>query len=102
MTTVTVIEQPVQTASVEQVGTQTVNIFQPGIFKITQPAIGAVDGVNKRYSASNPFDPGSIEVYINGLKERYFSLISDSEIELEAPPKNNGITDYVELIYLSK
>ena len=88
--------------TVRQSGTKKVNIYQSGVFKITQPAIGTVNGVNTVFAANVPFVPGSIEVYVNGLKEKHFSLVGETAIELESPPKATGFSDYVELIYLSK
>jgi len=102
MTTVTVVQQPAQTVTVSQAEKQAAYVYKAGIFKVTQPAVGAVDGVNRVFKTNVPFEPGSIEVYINGLKEHRFSLLTEMAIELENAPKNNGFADYIELIYLTK
>lgn len=102
MTTVTIIQQPVQVVTVIQESPRTVELFKSGIYRITQQAIGLVNGINTVFSASVSFDPGSIEVYVNGIKERYFSLVSDTTIQLQNAPKTTGYSDFIELVYLQK
>ena len=102
MTMITVTQQPVQTVVVTALQAQSAQVYKAGRYRLTQSAVGVVDGINAVFAASVPFEPGSIEVYVNGIKERFFRLISDTEIELENPPKTGGYSDYIELVYLQK
>ena len=102
MNAITVTQLPAQTVAVTEVEMETVYVSKGGVYRIIQPAIGIVDGINTIFGSMLPFEPASIEVFINGLKEQHFRLLSDMTLELEDPPKISGFVDKIELIYLSK
>ncbi len=69
---------------------------------ISEILTGAVDGVNRVFSTSSAFMAGKIEVYVNGLREIYFTESSDTTITLDEAPKNTGFTDIIASTYTLK
>ena len=68
----------------------------------TETMTGIVNGVNKIFSTSVPFEAGMLSVSINGLKDRGFTALSDRQIEFTTAPKSAGFTDLVEAIFVKK
>lgn len=68
---------------------------------VTEIMIGNVDGINKQFSTTLPFNK-IIAIYINGLKEKNFSVSSDTTIILNEAPKNIGFSDIIEATYIKK
>ncbi len=68
----------------------------------TEILAGEVNGVNRVFSTSSAYVAGEIEVYLNGLKEVFFTESSDTTITLDEAPKNNGFTDRIEATYILK
>jgi len=64
--------------------------------------IGKVNNINTIFSTPFPYVSGSISIYWNGLKERYFKEISDTQIELEKPPLCDGFLDTIDAIFTKK
>ena len=64
--------------------------------------IGEVNNINKIFTTPFPYVSGTISIYWNGIKERYFKEISDTQIELEKPPLNNGFLDTIDAIFTKK
>jgi hypothetical protein len=69
-------------------------------YDTTEILIGSVNGVNRNFRTTQPYKTGTIKIYLNGLKESYFSEISDTEILLEDAPQNRGFIDKVEATYI--
>ena len=63
---------------------------------------GVIDGVNRVFSTSVPFEATTIVVFLNGLKQKHFAVLSDSLIMLDEPAQNNGFTDCIEAFYIRK
>jgi hypothetical protein len=63
--------------------------------------IGAVDGVNRTFRTAEPYNSGSIKVFLNGLKTSYFQEVTSNTILFEDAPKNTGFIDKVEADYLT-
>jgi hypothetical protein len=61
--------------------------------------IGEINNINKIFSTPMPYISGTISVYWNGIKERHFKEISNTQIELEVAPLNNEFLDYLETIF---
>ena len=61
--------------------------------------IGNVNGSNKIFQTSVPYVSGKISVFVNGIKEHYFTEISENQIELDEAPKNINFTDIIEAIF---
>jgi hypothetical protein len=64
--------------------------------------IGSVDGNNRIFKTTFPFVLSSLIVFMNGLKERYYSVDSDIQITLETAPINIGFNDIIEVTYMKK
>lgn len=60
---------------------------------------GVVDDLNTVFTTSMPFIPGSLIVYLNGLKERNYTIDSDHQITFFIPPSRKGMIDIVEATY---
>lgn len=69
---------------------------------ITEQLTGVVDGINTVFSTTVPYKSGTISVFVNGLKEKYFDEISETQIQLKSAPSNIGIIDSLETIYTKK
>jgi hypothetical protein len=78
------------------------NITEVDTNPVDEQLTGVVNGVNRVYSTSYPFESGTITVFINGFKERSFIELSERQIELEVAPKNTGFNDLIEAIYIKK
>jgi len=78
------------------------NIIEVDTNPVDEQLAGAVNGINRVYNTSGPFETGTITLFINGFKERSFTEISDRQIELAVAPKNTGFTDLIEAIYIKK
>ena len=63
---------------------------------------GNIDGTNKEFTTPSPYERGKISVFVNGLKEMYFTEINDTTILLEESPKNTGYIDKIQSIYIQK
>ena len=61
---------------------------------------GVVDDLNPVFTTSMPFVPGSLTVYLNGLKERNYTVDSDHQITFFNPPSRKGMIDIVEATYV--
>ena len=61
-----------------------------------------IDGVNRIFTLSKIFISGSVVVYLNGIRERYFSEIQDNKIEFEDAPQSTGFVDLIEVEYMTK
>lgn len=67
---------------------------------VNERLTGVVDGLNRNFFTSSVFIPASLAVFINGLKETEFSVLSSTEILLDQAPRNFGFTDTVEAMYM--
>jgi len=73
---------------------------------ISEPLIGEVDGVNTVFETSFQYRPNTVNVFINGLKEsrdnfhEFDPLDHERKIMLDNPPKNEGFTDTIEVMYI--
>ena len=65
---------------------------------IEQPT-GDIDGDNTLFSTTHPYIPDSLMVFINGIKEFYFTEISDTQFTVSNAPKNIGFIDVIEVVY---
>lgn len=61
---------------------------------------GIVDGVNTAFTTTLPFVPGSLIVYLNGLKEKDYTIDSNHQITLFTPPSMIKMIDIVEATYV--
>jgi hypothetical protein len=75
--------------------------FEPADF-LPERLTGVIDGVNRIFSTSVPFETSTIVVFLNGLKEKHFSVLSDTQIMLDEPAQNSGFTDCIEAFYIRK
>lgn len=73
-----------------------------GTLPVDEQLIGAVNGVNRIFSTSVPYGSGTITVFVNGVKERNFTELSDTQIQLAEALRNTGFTDLIEAIYIKK
>jgi hypothetical protein len=46
-----------------------------------------------------PFIPGSLIIYVNGLKERDYTIDTDQQITFLIPPSRKGMIDIIEATY---
>ncbi len=69
---------------------------------IPEQLTGTIDGENRIFSTTVPFEATTILVFLNGLKQNRFEVISESQIMLYEPPQNNGFTDCIEAFYIRK
>jgi hypothetical protein len=69
---------------------------------IPAPLIGIIDGTNTIFSTPTAYKSGSISVFRNGLKEKYFNELSDTQIEFHTAPSNIEFIDTLETIYTKK
>lgn len=54
---------------------------------------------SKRFQTASPFESTNLKVFLNGIKEKYVTVISDTEFEFE----DDTVTDdIVEVEYLKK
>lgn len=60
-----------------------------------------INGINVLFSISNVFISNSVSVYLNGIKEIYFTEVDNNKIQFQEAPKNNGFVDLIEVHYLS-
>ena len=63
---------------------------------------GTVDGQNRLFTTTFPFEPTTIMVFLNGLHEKHFAVVSNTQIQLDEPAKNSGFTDFIEALYIRK
>ncbi len=70
--------------------------------EIVEEPIGSITGENTIFSTSVPYISGTLKVFVNGLKEKFFTENTDTEFALSQAPKNVGFTDTIEVIYLKK
>lgn len=66
-------------------------------------AIGAIDGVNKKYSSTYPILEGTLEVYIRGIKceTNTYTVLNEKEFELDAALEPD-VFNRIEIIYQRK
>lgn len=69
---------------------------------IIETPSGEINGINTIFATSYPYKSGSIMVFVNGLKEYYFTQTSDTTVTLGNAPKNIGLTDIIEVKYTKK
>jgi len=67
--------------------------------EINEVLTGNVNGINTIFKTSKPYKPDSINIYVNGLKEFFFSKTGESEITLDFAPSNEVFIDKIEAIY---
>ena len=67
---------------------------------IQEKLIGEVDNINTIFVTSFPYKPGSIMIFLNGLKQSDVLEIDSETIELATPPSNDGFEDLVEAYYI--
>jgi hypothetical protein len=67
------------------------------IWVVNEVMGGAVDGINDVFSTAYPYYGDVVMVYVNGIREHYFSLTTSDTIELGyIPPEGTLITvDYL-------
>lgn len=69
---------------------------------VSEKLTNEVDGINKLFVTTSPFDTDTLVIYLNGIKENHYIILSDTEIEFEDAPLNNGFTDVIEATYRKK
>ena len=79
-----------------------INIKEVDVKPVDEVLTGDIDGINKVFSTSDPYEAGTLQVFVNGLKERHYTELSDTQIEFIVAPKNEGFTDLIEAIYIKK
>lgn len=63
---------------------------------------GSINGFNKVFTTSSEFISNSVEIYINGLKQRNgidFEVTGENEVTLSDAPTNIGFPDYLTASY---
>ena len=70
--------------------------------EVNEVLTGAVDGVNTTYTTSVAYKPGTLKVYLNGLKTRDFTELTDTTIVMAEAPSTVMFADKVEAIYTIK
>jgi len=60
---------------------------------------GIVNDLNTIFTTSMPFIPGSLIIYVNGLKERDYTIDTDQQITFLIPPSRKGMIDIIEATY---
>jgi hypothetical protein len=63
---------------------------------------GAVNGANKTFNTSVAYAPGSVMLYVNGLKDRGYTETGSTEVTLDEAPLNRGFSDIVEAIFIKQ
>lgn len=64
---------------------------------------GTIDGQNTRFQTEHPCWPGSVRVYLNGMKQEwghdYYEVESGTIVQIAEPPEvgDHLIIDYVKL-----
>ena len=69
---------------------------------IQERLTGAVNGLNDIFYTTYPYQPGSIMIFINGLKESHITEIDSETIQLDEAPSNDGFEDLVEAYYIKQ
>ena len=70
---------------------------------VKETMIGNVDNINTLFSTSQNYVSGSITIYLNGLKEEFFTETLPNQIQLsEAPTIDYGTSDVVTCTYIRK
>jgi hypothetical protein len=64
--------------------------------------IGEINGINRVFITASPFLSNTISIFLNGIKEKYYTINSDMQITLDDAPKNNGFNDVLEISYVIK
>ncbi len=77
-------------------------IIEVDTVPVSEQLLGEVNGVNRVFSTSWPYEPGTVTVFLNGFRQREFTGISDTQIQLSEAPRNSGFTDLIEATYLKK
>jgi len=90
----------INTISIDSIETFFKNKYSEQVIQLV--LLGEVNNINKIFSTPFPYISGTISIFWNGIKERNFKEISDTEIELEKPPLCNGFLDCIEAIFTSK
>ncbi|MFZ4724417.1 MAG: hypothetical protein ACOYMD_03155 [Paludibacter sp.] len=62
--------------------------------------IGDINGINKVFTTSAPFVNGSLVIFLNGIREHFYTINSTSQITFDTAPSNAGMLDIVEATYL--
>lgn len=58
-----------------------------------------VDGENITFTTSHNYKPGSLMIFLNGIKESNFIESTENTFTLIDPPSNIGFTDKIEVYY---
>lgn len=64
---------------------------------------GLIDGQNASFGTEHPYWPGTVRVYLNGIKQwsgrDYYETVGGAEVEMAEPPEvgDHLIIDYVKL-----
>jgi len=69
---------------------------------ISERLTGNVNGTNKIFTASASFDPATLSVFLNGIRELNYSVTATNAITLTDAPKNIGFTDVVTASYFKQ
>ena len=64
--------------------------------------MGAVNGTNKTFNTSVAYAPGSVILFVNGVKERGYTETGTTEVTLYEAPLNRGFSDIVEAIFIKQ
>ncbi len=64
--------------------------------------MGAVNGTNKTFNTSVAYAPGSVILFVNGLKERGYTETGTTEVTMDEAPLNRGFSDIVEAIFIKQ
>ena len=75
--------------------------IQPQIHSYRNEKMGGiVNNINNVFTTSVPFIEGSLTVYLNGLKERDYTIDTNQQITFLIPPSNIGMIDIVEATFV--
>ena len=69
--------------------------------QVSEQLSGTVNGENRVFSTSKAYKPGTIVVFVNGIRESNFLEADQTTIILDEAPSNAGFTDKIETIYTS-
>lgn len=78
------------------------NYINDTITFINEEPFGSIDGINKVFTTTYPFISTSLILFRNGIKEKYFNILSDTQIEINEPPLDHHYDDLIEVMYMRK
>ena len=77
-------------------------VLRGGILSISELASGTVDNLNREFSTSRAYVPGTLKVYLNGIRlitGEHFEETGSNLFELSDAPIGDSDPDVVEVEY---